>query len=234
VEELGQALQRVDVLRKEVIANVSHELIAPLSLIIGYVEMVRDITWTDDERRESNLNLISREAGRLSQMVDDIMDYSQFQAGCAKLNKTVCNLYEIVEQEVALERQIASEYAIQVSLDSFSSEITIRADALKISQVIRNLLNNAVNHTANGESIRVYVTREENCVKVSVANPGKPIPEEDRELIWERYRRVQHQGGRRQGTGIGLAIVSTILTAHEMSYGVECTDSENVFWFAYL
>jgi signal transduction histidine kinase len=85
VDELSQALQRVDVLRKEVIANVSHELRSPLAVIRGYAEMVRDINWKDDEKRKEDLNLIIQEAGRMSEMVSDIMDYSQLQAGYVQL-----------------------------------------------------------------------------------------------------------------------------------------------------
>ena len=232
VEELGKALLKVDILRKEVIANVSHELHSPISLISGYSEMLRDITWSDVDRRKSDLNLIISESKRLSQMVDDIMDYSQLQAGYGNLNKISCNLYEIIEQETDLESQIALEFQIKITFESFSSEIPVEVDALKISQVLRNLLNNAINHTADGETILVSVAKTPERIKVSVSNPGEPISESDRELIWERYRCVQHQGGRKQGTGIGLAIVSTILTAHEMQYGVDHIDGMNIFWFS--
>lgn len=111
------------------------------------------------------------------------------------------------------------------------SDIPVHVDALKISQVIRNLLNNAVNHTADHGIITVALTEKENKVKVSVANPGDPIPIEDREIIWERYQRSQHHGGRKKGTGIGLSIVSTFLKAHDMPYGVECEDGMTTFWF---
>lgn len=232
VEELGQALKRLDVLRKEVIANVSHELRSPLALITGYAEMVRDVSWKDDTRRDDNLNLIIHEAGRMSEMVDDIMDYSQLQAGYIQLKKDWYNLYEIVESEVVHCEQSAAEHQIRIRLESPQDDISIRIDALKISQVIRNLLYNAINHTAGGETITVAIEKGGNGCRVSVSNPGEAIPEEDRGVIWERYQRGQHHGGRRQGTGIGLSIVSTILKAHGMPYGVDCKDGLTIFWFA--
>ncbi len=231
VEALGQALQRVDRLRKDVIANVSHELRAPLSLIIGYGEMVRDITWNNNELREKNLNLIVDEAQRLSQMVDDIMDYSQFQSGYITLHKESTNLYEIVDSEVEFARQIAAEYHIQIKFSSFSEKIRLTLDPLKMSQVLRNLLNNAINHTADGKTISVSISGNGLKIRVSVINPGEPIPDEAKEIIWERFQRVQHQGGRKEGTGIGLAIVSTILSAHSIEYGVESDGGNNAFWF---
>lgn len=231
VEELGTALQRVDVLRKEVIANVSHELRSPLALIGGYAEMVRDISWKDDTKRNEDLSLIIKETRRMGEMVNDIMDYSQLQAGYMQLQKDWYNLYDIAESEVMLCEQSAMELQITIRIDSPQTDISVHVDALKISRVIRNLLYNAINHTNDGETITVAIAEESSHYKVSVMNPGTPIPEEDRELIWERYQRSQHQGSRRQGTGIGLSIVSTILKAHDMPYGVDWADGKTIFWF---
>lgn len=232
VEDLGIALQRVDVLRKEVIANVSHELRSPLSLISGYAEMVRDINWKDDEKREEDLNLIISEARRMSEMVSDIMDYSQLQAGYIQLKKEDYNLYDIVESEAMYCEKNAAEYQITIGVRSVLTDIPVRVDALKISQALRNLLYNAINHTADGGRIFIDIDKlAGDRVMVSVINPGNPIPEEERELIWERYQRSQHQGGRKNGTGIGLSIVSTFLKAHDMPYGVDCQDGLTTFWF---
>ncbi len=233
VEELGQALQRVDVLRKEVIANVSHELRSPLALIGGYAEMVRDITWKDDAQRTENLDLIISEANRMSEMVSDILDYSQLQSGCLQLKRDRYDLAEIVGSEAARCEKIARENHLSLSLQCPEGELPVEVDALKISQVVRNLLNNAINHTQDGETITVSLEDTAQGFLVRVVNPGEPIPEEERALIWERYQRSQHQGGRRQGTGIGLSIVKTVLDAHGMSYGVECENGLTCFWFEY-
>lgn len=234
VEKLGKELQRVDVLRKEIIANVSHELRSPLSLIGGYAEMVRDITWTDDKRRNENLDLIIRETHRMSEMVNDILDYSQLQSGYVKLKKVYCNLYEIVESEVKHCEKSAVDYHISIKIESAQTNIRVLVDTLKLNQVMRNLLYNAINHTADGEEIEVKISETDKNIKVAIINPGVPIPEEDRIVIWERYQRSQHQGSRRQGTGIGLSIVSTILEAHKMKYGVDCEGGKTIFWFSIL
>jgi signal transduction histidine kinase len=93
------------------------------------------------------------------------------------------------------------------------------------------LLYNAINHTQDDRTITVKIADVVNGVRVSVINPGEEIPKEERELIWERYQRSQHQGGRKQGTGIGLSIVSALLKSHGMPYGVDCHDDLTVFWF---
>ena len=232
VEALGRALQKVEVLRKELIANVSHELRAPLSLIIGYGEMVRDISWQDGELRNEHLNLIIGEANRLSRIVDDILDYSQLQAGYIKPNLEDTNLYEVVRSVVEFGRQMASSYDVGVSLASFSENIPVCLDPIKMTHVLRNLINNAINHTRSGESVEVTIREEDRRIVVAVKNPGPTIPEEARDLIWERYQRIQHQGGRREGSGIGLSIVSKVLSVHGFDYGVDSLDGVNVFWFA--
>ncbi len=280
VGKLRQALQRLDVLRREVIANVSHELRSPLALITGYAEMVRDITWKDEEMRNENLNLIISESNRMSEMVNDILDYSQFSAGYSKLKKDWYDLRDIVNAELTRCRQAAAEHGITLTLQIADSQMPhtenpdtpgtdasdmqgtdaadelpadpmqFQVDALKMSQVMRNLLNNAINHTPENQEIFIRLTPDpaacpespagaqactndtsHSCCLVEVVNPGEPIPEEDRAIIWERYQRSQHQSGRRLGTGIGLSIVSTILKAHDMPYGVDCRDGYNIFWF---
>lgn len=114
--QLRLALQRLDILRREVIANVSHELRSPLALITGYAEMVRDITWKDDEMRNENLNLIISESNRMSEMVNDILDYSQFSAGYSSLKKEWCDLRDIVTAELTRCRQAAAEHGITLTL----------------------------------------------------------------------------------------------------------------------
>ena len=235
VKLLSEELQRIDILRKEVIANVSHELRSPLALITGYGEMVRDVNGSNEELRNRNMDLIIREANRLSEMVDDIMDYSQLQAGYSQLKLDTYNLCEVVESSVDYAREAAKQYQIRVEYQSGGTEIPLEMDALKMTQVLRNLLNNAINHTENGGTIRVKILPEsqEGGVTVQVINPGAPIPPEEARLIWERYKRIQHQGERREGTGIGLAIVKTILEAHGMEYGVTSTENTNCFWFRF-
>jgi signal transduction histidine kinase len=231
VEKLGISLQRVDVLRKEVIANVSHELRAPLSVIIGYSEMVRDISGKDETKRTEHMDLIIQEAERLSRMVSDIMDYSQFQSGYIVLKKSETDLYALVESEVIYARKVAAPYRISILLENGIGAVSLYLDPIKMSQVLRNLLNNAINNTKDGETITVSIARQNSVVRAEVKNPGPAIPPEEQEIIWERYRKSQHQGSRREGTGIGLSIVSTILEAHGIKYGVESANGTNTFWF---
>ena len=132
----------------------------------------------------------------MSEMVTDILDYSQLQAGYIQLKKDWYSLYEILDSEIALCRHSASLYQISLELICPDKELLLYLDALKISQVIRNLLYNAINHTKDSQTITILAKQDKKQIRVSVINPGEPIPEAERQLIWERYHRSQHQSGR--------------------------------------
>ncbi|MEY8664753.1 sensor histidine kinase [Enterococcus innesii] len=231
VADLSTELQRVDVLRKEVIANVSHELRSPLALITGYGEMVRDVSGSDERLRKEHMDLIISEAHRMSAMVDDIMDFSIMQAGYTQLKNEVWNTYEVVSSVVAYARGIANQYDITVDFEADSTNGNALFDRIKMEQVLRNLINNGINHTPKNERLLIKLTNTAAGTKVAIINPGKDIPPEQLELIWERYQRVQHQAGHKEGTGIGLAIVKTILTSHAFEYGAESKNGVTCFWF---
>lgn len=231
VADLSTELQRVDVLRKEVIANVSHELRSPLALITGYGEMVRDVSGNDERLRKEHMDLIISEAHRMSAMVDDIMDFSIMQAGYTQLKNEIWNTYEVVSSVVAYARGIANQYDITVDFEADRTDGNALFDRIKMEQVLRNLINNGINHTPKNERLLIKLTNTSAGTKVAVINPGKDIPPEQLELIWERYQRVQHQAGHKEGTGIGLAIVKTILTSHAFEYGAESKNGVTCFWF---
>ena len=231
VADLSTELQRVDVLRKEVIANVSHELRSPLALITGYGEMVRDVSGSDERLRKEHMDLIISEAHRMSAMVDDIMDFSIMQTGYTQLKNEIWNTYEVVSSVVAYARGIANQYDITVDFEADRTNGNALFDRIKMEQVLRNLINNGINHTPKNERLLIKLTNTSAGTKVAIINPGKDIPPEQLELIWERYQRVQHQAGHKEGTGIGLAIVKTILTSHAFEYGAESKNGVTCFWF---
>lgn len=200
-------------------------------MISGYAELVRDIHWKDEDARNEDLDLIIEESNRMSEMVNDILDYSQLQSGYIRLHPEFFDLAGLAESETSHCAAAAETYGIRIHFESDPESVFITADPLKLSQVLRNLLYNAINHTPEGELITVALKQTGKTVRLSVKNPGTPISKEDQEIIWERYQRSQHQSRRRMGTGIGLSIVSTILDAHGMKYGVSSDDTETVFWF---
>jgi signal transduction histidine kinase len=224
--ELGQT----ESLRQELIANVSHELRAPLAVIKGYAETIRDVSWPNEEKRTEQLNIISGEASRLTRVVKDILDYSRLQAGVEMIRMTsfpVCPVLEDLKRQFDLE---AGNHRVAVRLEC--PGITVFFDMDRFIQVIHNLLSNAINHAEPDSEVRITVAEINGVCKIEVENTGETIPAEMLPRIWERYfRSDQLSTGKALGTGLGLAIVKSIFDQHGVRYGVESVEGKTVFWF---
>ena len=236
ISELGSTLnyttkqlKKTEQLQHELIANVSHDLRTPLTMIRAYAEMMRDIP---GETTPENVQIIIDEADHLTGMVNDLLDISKLQAGVTQLNKTKFNLTAHLEEVVQRIDRMASanEFTIELTYDQ---TIFVEADEFKIDQVVYNLINNAINYS--GDSKRVIVRQEciDDVVKISVQDFGPGIAKEDLPLVWERYYKVDKEHRRSaNGSGLGLAIVRKILELHGASYGVDSTLGKgSTFWF---
>lgn len=229
LNELSQELKKTDQLRKELIANVSHELRAPLTVIRGYAETVRDVTWPDDEKRRQQLTLIADEAQRLTHVVRDILDYSRLQAGVEKLNLAQVSLCPLIQQVISRYEQVAARSGIDIEMQCL--DVTIQFDENRLTQVLHNLLSNAINYARPDTTVKVEVIQEPDRCRIEIKNKGETIPLESINRIWERYHRSEQLGSRQLGTGLGLAIVKSIFEQHAVPFGVHSQDGETIFWF---
>lgn len=230
LNELGDELGKAEELRRELIANVSHELRAPLTIIRGYAETVRDVTWPNEQKRTAQLNAIADESVRLSSLVSDILDYSKLQAGAEELHPTDFSCVEALSGIVGRFELEAGKRDIALELDC--PEGDVRFDRGQFTQVVNNLVDNAVRHASSRSRIRVVGRQIENAMRISVENAGAPIPAEELPVIWDRYHRApKHGEAGGLGTGLGLAIVKSIVTRHGVNYGVESDEKHTMFWF---
>ena len=230
LNELGVELGKAEDLRKELIANVSHELRAPLAIIQGFAETVRDITWPDEKKRTEQLTMIAEEATRLSGMVTDILDYSKLESGTEGISLSNFESGQALNELIGRFEIEAGKKDVALELNC--PDCTIRFDRGKFIQVMNNLLINAVQHAPKRSVVRVRCEETGGALRISVENAGKPIPPEEIGKIWDRYHRAPQSGSAGSlGTGLGLAIVKSILTQHGVRYGVSSDEARTAFWF---
>ena len=218
----AQKLRRTDKLRKELLANVSHDLRTPLTMIGGYGEMMRDIP---GENSPENIQIIIDETKRLTKLVNDALDLSKLQSGTFNFIPVIfCITDEASDIVTQFEKLSAGKAAISFESDC---DVYVNADEVLVSEAIYNLINNAVTHGGENISIKVSQKVFGKNVRISVSDNGRGIPEEMLEDIWERY-----QKGMGGGAGLGLAIVSTGI---KMCGGICGVKSElgkgSEFWF---
>ena len=214
-------LIKTEDLRRELMANVSHDLKTPLTMIKAYAELIRDVTYKDKEKMNKNLNTIIEETDRLNILVNDILELSKIQSNVAPLNIETFDLNELI-------KTIINRYEIYIEKENYIIEykeqknLNIKADKKRIEQVIYNLINNAINYTGDDKKVFINVKQDKNKIRVEIKDTGKGIEKKDLEYIWDKYYKVDKTHSRVQvGSGIGLSIVKNILISHKFEYGVE-------------
>ena len=221
LEYTKDELSKTENLRRELLANVSHDLKTPLTMIKAYAEMVRDVTYKDDAKRTKDLNIIIEETDRLNVLVNDILELSKIQSGTQKLTIEQFDLEKFVKN-IIKRYDIMSEnkkYKFKVSINK---NIIVSADRKRIEQVMYNLINNAINYTGDDKKIIINALVLENTVRIEVKDTGKGIDKEELENIWDKYYKIDKTHSREQvGSGVGLSIVKNILINHNCNYGVE-------------
>ncbi len=229
LEKAAQDLSQVEHLQHELIANISHDLRTPLTMIGGYAEIMRDLP---GEVTPENMQVIIDETGRLSTLVNELLDFSRMEAGMTTLNKQRFSLTETV-------RGIVSRCSTLMEKDGYTivfepqEELFVMADEGRIEQVVYNLVNNALTYTGEDKTVRLIQSVHDGRARLEVHDSGKGISEEELPLIWNRYYRAKESHKRAvQGSGLGLSIVRTILENHGALYGVTSKQGEGTcFWF---
>ena len=236
VEQLSETLNiatyelsQVDQMRKDLIANVSHDLRTPLTLITGYGEVMRDIP---GENTAENIQIIIDEATRLTSLVNDLIDISKIEAGTMKLEASAFCITDTIQAMFGRYNKLKEQDGYSFTLEH-DQDVYVYADQLKISQVIYNLVNNAVNYCGDSKAITVRQICYDNRVRIEVIDNGPGIPQDKLKNIWDRYYKVDksHKSAK-IGTGLGLSIVKTILKLHKANFGVFSTVGKGTtFWF---
>ena len=229
---LEQEVSKTDEYRRDLMANVSHDLKTPLTMIKAYAEMIRDITLDNKEKTKENLNVIIDETDRLNILVNDILELSKLQNNQDNLNIEKFDIVELINDILKRYQIIKETENYNLILESPSS-IIVKADKKRISQVIYNLINNATNYTGDDLTVTIRITENAKDCKIEIIDTGKGIDEKDLTNIWNRYYKKEKNHKRNVvGTGLGLSIVKNILEQHHFKYGVNSIkDKGTTFYF---
>lgn len=232
LNDATEKLSKVDELRKDLIANVSHDIKTPLTMIKAYSEMIKDISGDNKEKREEHLDVILSEVDYLDHLVNDMSTLSKVQSGNYELMQVNFDLSLKIREIVKLSNVTIVQHKLNV-IENIPDEMVIYADEVKIGQVIYNFLNNAIKNTETGKNIYINAFRINDGIRVEVVDEGVGIEPEDLPYIWDRYYKIDKQFVRNQeSTGLGLAIVKAILDTHKARYGVESEKGKgSIFYF---
>ncbi|MDR0947542.1 MAG: HAMP domain-containing histidine kinase [Ruminococcus sp.] len=227
----AKEVSKVDKLRRDLVANVSHDLRTPLTMIKAYAEMIRDLSGDNPAKRAEHLDIIIGESDRLASLVNDILDLSKLESGVNALNVTEFDLTERI-YDIMNRYRILSESQGYKFYVSCLPKFIIKGDIIKTEQVIYNLINNAVNYTGEDKSVYVVLRADgENAARLEITDTGEGIDAETLPLIFDRYYRSDKATREVIGSGLGLSIVAQILKLHGFKYGVESIKGiGSTFW----
>ena len=221
---------QIDEMRKEFLSNVSHELKTPLALIQGYAEGLQECINDDAESREFYCEVIIDEADKMNRMVKKLLTSNQLEFGNDQVIMERFDMTEMIRGVANSTRILMEQKGIRLELEN-SEEAWVWGDEFKVEEVITNYMSNAINHADGEKLIRVFYTRSEDKLRVSVFNTGQPIPEEDIEKIWVKFYKVDKARTREYGgSGIGLSIVKAIMDSFHQRCGVINHEDGVEFW----
>ncbi len=227
IESDVNELRKQDQMRRELIANIAHDLATPLTAVQGFSEALADDLISKPEARHETAQLIGREVQRLRRLVADMQQMSSLESGQIKLDLAPLDLYSLVDETLAVLMPECEEAGIRICNEIAPNTPLVLADSDRITQVLLNLLDNARRHTLVGGSITVSAQRAVDALKVSVSDTGVGIDAKDLPHIFERfYRADRSRTGATGGSGLGLSIVKAIIVAHRGDISAESTPGE--------
>lgn len=219
--------------QKDMMANVSHDLKTPLTMVKSYAEMIRDISGDNPTKRNSHLQVIIDEADRLNLLVNDMLTLSRMQTGAVVLEKARFSIKEAIESIINAFEILSVQEGYQIEFVC-PHDLFVVADENRIKQVLSNLITNAIKYCGDDKRIIVNVRKSKGKMLCEITDHGMGIAKEELDRIWDRYYKASTNHVRTtNGTGLGLSIVKEILLLHNADFGVVSELGKgSTFWFS--
>ena len=226
-DEIG----KVNKLRQDLIANISHDLRTPLTMVKAYAEMIRDLSGDDPVKRAEHLGIIIDEADRLSNLVNNILELSKLESGTIELSCSEFSLHDKIHDVLTRYTLLIEEQGYDIAFEP-DEDRKVYADPDKLDQVLYNFINNAINYSGEKKIIRIRQINSESCTRIEVEDNGKGISKELLPKVFDRYYRGEKIKRDIVGTGLGLSICKEILKRHNFAFGVLSEEGKgSTFWF---
>lgn len=234
IEEKGKELEIANKHKSEFLANMSHELRTPLNAILGFTELIIDNIYGDvPDKIKGVLERVEKNGRHLLNLINDVLDLSKIEAGRLKLSINDYSMQAVIETAVTSVEALAMEKKLELSAIISDEMSKGRGDEQRISQVILNLLGNAIKFTDQG-AVKIEAKIDNHNFIVSVSDTGPGLSEKDQQKIFEEFRQADGSSTRKKGgTGLGLSISKKIIEMHKGHIGVESTlGGGSTFWFS--
>lgn len=218
-------------MRREFLANVSHELKTPITVIQGYAEGLRECVNNDEASRNAYCDVIIDEAFKMNKFVKQLLNLNQIESGIDNLSLERFNIVELIKGKMSVFSLQVSEKNIEFLYEGPDSAF-VCSDSLLIEEVLTNYITNAINFVSDVGQIKIFVDKKIDRLRVSVYNTGSNIPEDELDKIWNKLYKVDKARTRSYGgNGIGLSIVKAAMESLQNDYGVYNVEKGVVFWF---
>lgn len=211
-KEMTGKLEKLERLRTELLAGVTHELKTPVTSISGLLQAVKDEIVTGEEAKEF-LTISLNETEKMKTMVEDLLTFNQFSTNIIQVNREKHFINDIVEDAVFIWEASQKDAEIQIELVKLSKDVEVETDPIRLQQIMTNLLNNAKQAIENKGNIRIMLSEDLNCINIDVADTGHGIPENEQPFIFERFFRGNEKKYKVRGLGLGLSLSKMIAQA---------------------
>ncbi len=222
---------KTDEMRKEFLANVSHELKTPIALIQGYAEGLKEGVIDDPESWQYYCDVIMDETKKMNHLVKRLITLNQMESGNELFTMERFDITTLIDNCIQSSEILTKQAEIKVFYEK-ENGIFVWADEYLVEEVFRNYFSNAINHASGNKEIHVKTNLDENHVRISVFNTGNPIPEDSIERVWDKFYKVDKARTREYGgSGIGLSIVKAVMESMGQNYGCRNYEDGVEFWF---